>query len=81
MGADEERVGEHTLRLKAEEQVLAVLDLGNETGPHKLSHEWMYLGKVAAEQVSECPRREVEEFLLVQHSGYRNRGKIIGHFY
>ena len=81
MGADEERIREDALRLKTEEQVLAVLDLGNETSPHKLSHEWMYLGKVAAEQVSERARREVEQFLLVQHPGYRNRGKIIGHFY
>jgi len=64
MGADEERVSEYALRLKAEQQVLAVLNLGNEAGPHQLAHKWMYLGKVAAEQISECARREVEEFLV-----------------
>ena len=39
-------------------------NLGNEAGPHQLAHKWMYLRKVAAEQISECARREVEEFLV-----------------
>ena len=80
MGANKQWIGEHTFRLKAEEQILAVLDLSNKTSPNQVAHEWMYPGKVAAEQVSERARRKVEQFLFVQHPGNRNRGKITGHF-